>query len=94
MMPFLRYGKNKSVERFLLDTGIAQDFINNRQGVRARVDAERHRGNRIGICAAVLGELWAGIEGSASRDRNLQRGTLLSLRAQCRFDSPIRNQPN
>ena len=29
-------------------------------------------GHRIGICVPVLGELWAGIEGSASRDRNLR----------------------
>ena len=56
--------------RYLLDTGIAQDFINYRRGVRERVDDERHLGHRIGICVPVLGELWAGIEGSSSRDRN------------------------
>ena len=56
--------------RYLLDTGIAQDFINCRHGVRERVDDERHLGHRIGICVPVLGELWAGIEGSSSRDRN------------------------
>lgn len=61
------------IRRYLLDTGIAQDFQADRHGVRARVDAERHRGHRIGICVPVLGELWAGIEGSASRDRNLLR---------------------
>jgi tRNA(fMet)-specific endonuclease VapC len=58
------------MRRYLLDTGIAQDFMNRRHGVRDRVDVERHRGNRIGICVPVLGELWAGIEGSASRERN------------------------
>src|SRR5262249_55908353 len=36
-------------------------------------DAERRVGNRIGICTPVLGELWAGVEGSISRERNLQR---------------------
>ncbi len=56
--------------RYLLDTGVAQDFINYRRGVRERVDEERHQGHRIGICVPVLGELWAGIEGSSSRDRN------------------------
>ncbi len=56
--------------RYLLDTGIAQDFINCRRGVRERVDEERRLGHRIGICVPVLGELWAGIEGSSSRDRN------------------------
>jgi tRNA(fMet)-specific endonuclease VapC len=61
------------MKRFLLDTKPAQDFNNNRNGVRERVDAERHRGNRIGICTPVLGELWAGVEGSATRERNLQR---------------------
>lgn len=61
------------MSRFLLDTGIAQDFINRRNGVVERVDAERHRGHRIGICTPVLGELWSGVEGSASRERNLQR---------------------
>jgi tRNA(fMet)-specific endonuclease VapC len=61
------------MRRYLLDTGPAQDFNNNRNGIRERVDAEPHRGNRIGICTPVLGELWAGVEGSASRDRNSQR---------------------
>jgi tRNA(fMet)-specific endonuclease VapC len=61
------------MRRYLLDTKPAQDFNNNRNGVRQRADEERHRGNRIGICTPVLGELWAGVEGSASRDRNLQR---------------------
>jgi tRNA(fMet)-specific endonuclease VapC len=56
----------------LLDTGIAQDFINHRNGVRERADLARHEGNRIGICTPVLGELWSGVEGSASRERNLQ----------------------
>jgi tRNA(fMet)-specific endonuclease VapC len=56
--------------RYLLDTGIAQDFINGRHGVRTRVDEFRHNGCRIGICVPVLGELWSGVEGSASRDRN------------------------
>ena len=61
------------MRRYLLDTGIAQDFINHRHGVRERADAERHQGNRLGICVPILGELWAGIEGNISRDRNAQR---------------------
>jgi tRNA(fMet)-specific endonuclease VapC len=61
------------MRRFLLDTGIAQDFMNHRHGVQERVDRERHQGNRIGICVPVLGELWSGAEGSASRERNAQR---------------------
>jgi len=61
------------MSRFLLDTGAAQDFVNNRHNVVSRVDAERRRGNRIGICVPVLGELWSGVEGSATRERNLRR---------------------
>ncbi len=61
------------IRRYLLDTGSAQDFQDDRHGVRARVDRERHRGHRIGICVPVLGELWAGVEGSHSRDRNLKK---------------------
>ncbi len=60
------------IRRYMLDTGIAQDFQDDRHDVRARVERERHMGHRIGICVPVLGELWAGIEGSASRDRNLR----------------------
>jgi tRNA(fMet)-specific endonuclease VapC len=58
---------------YVLDTGIAQDFVSRRHGVVERADELRHRGHRIGICTPVLGELWAGVEGSSSRDRNLQR---------------------
>jgi hypothetical protein len=54
------------VRRYLLDTGPAQDFINRRNGIQERADAERHRGNRIGICMPVLGELWSAVE-EASR---------------------------
>jgi tRNA(fMet)-specific endonuclease VapC len=61
------------MRRYLLDTGIAQDFINRRHGVLERADAERHLGHRLGICTPVLGELWSGVEGSVSRERNLHR---------------------
>jgi tRNA(fMet)-specific endonuclease VapC len=61
------------MRRYLLDTGIAQDFISDRGGVRLRANAERLEGNRIGICTPVLGELWSGIEGSDSRDKNLHK---------------------
>jgi hypothetical protein len=48
------------MSRYLLDTGIAQDFINDKNGVRERVDVSRKKGIRIGICTPVLGELWSG----------------------------------
>ena len=59
--------------RYLLDTGIAQEFIGRNAKVVQRVDGARCAGNRIGICTPVLGELWSGVEGSISRDRNLHR---------------------
>ncbi len=61
------------MRRYLLDTGIAQDFMHRRNGVLERADTERHQGHRIGICTPVLGELWSGVEGSASRERNVQK---------------------
>jgi tRNA(fMet)-specific endonuclease VapC len=61
------------MKRFLLDTGPAQQFLNNRHGIRQRADEERRRGNRIGICTPVLGELWSGVEGSHTRNENLRR---------------------
>ena len=59
--------------RYLLDTGIAQEFIGRNAKVVQRVDGAQRAGNRIGICTPVLGELWSGVEGSISRDRNLHR---------------------
>ena|SRR5437667_1728457 len=61
------------MRRYLLDSGVAQDFINRRHGILERIDQERHRGNRIGMCVPVLGELWSGVEGSFNRARNAQR---------------------
>lgn len=61
------------MKRFLLDTGIVGHFINNRLGVRVRVQDEVRRGSRIGTCVPVLGELYFGVENSETRDRNLQR---------------------
>lgn len=61
------------MRRYLLDTNAAGHYINRRHGIRERALAEVARGNRIGICVPVLGELWFGVEASVSRDRNLQR---------------------
>ena len=66
--------------RYLLDTGIAQEFIGRNAKVVQRVDGAQCAGNRIGICTPVLGELWSGVEGSISRDRNLHRLRLALLR--------------
>ena len=66
------------MKRFLLDTNAAGHYLNRRRGVRERGAEEVARGNRVGICVPVLGELWFGVERSASRDRNfhLLRRTL------------------
>ena len=59
--------------RYLLDTNSMADFINRRRGVNVRVEEVRTRGDRIVTCLPVVGELFAGVEGSASRDRNRHR---------------------
>jgi tRNA(fMet)-specific endonuclease VapC len=59
------------MRRYLLDTGSAGDFINDQGGIRARADHRKSLGDRIGICIPVLGELWAGIESSASKAKNM-----------------------
>jgi tRNA(fMet)-specific endonuclease VapC len=52
------------MRRYLLDTGIAGDYVNDRNGVRARVKQEMARGNHVGICVPVLAELRYGAENS------------------------------
>lgn len=58
------------MSRFLLDTNAAADALFGRRGVPERLKAARQAGHEIGIGLPVLGELHAGIEFSASRDRN------------------------
>lgn len=53
--------------KFLLDTGPAQDFLFQRRGVQARLEAARSTGARVGICTPALGEIVGGLEGSDSR---------------------------
>jgi tRNA(fMet)-specific endonuclease VapC len=61
------------LRRFLLDTGIAGDFIDRRRGVFEQARHEIARGNPVGIGIPVLAELAFGVELSTSRDRNMQR---------------------
>lgn len=61
------------MRRFLLDTGIAGDFIDRRRGVYEHARDVVALGNRVGIGIPVLAELVYGLEQSASRDRNMQR---------------------
>src|ERR1051326_152412 len=68
--------------RYLLDTGIASDYINRRHGVFERARAEVTNGNPIGIGLPVLAELVAGVEKSASQEPNMKslKSALASLR--------------
>ena len=59
--------------RYLLDIGIAGDYIDRRRGVFERAREEVARGHRMGIAVSVLAELAYGVEWSASRERNLQK---------------------
>ena len=61
------------MRRYLLDTGIAGCFIDRRRGVFERARAEVTLGNWIGIAHPVVAELAYRVEGSANRDRNMQR---------------------
>jgi tRNA(fMet)-specific endonuclease VapC len=58
------------VTRYVLDSGIASDFINRRGLVPHRVRTARVAGNRIGIGTPVLGELIAGIDQSNNPERH------------------------
>lgn len=60
------------MRKYLLDTGIMSDLMNDRCGVRDKVKVAWRRGDRIGTCWPVVGELWYGLERSTSRERNLQ----------------------
>src|SRR5689334_8385972 len=59
------------MSRYLLDTGIAGDWVNGRQPVVARVLAALRAGHRVGVCTPVLAELFAGAEGSNDPPRQL-----------------------
>lgn len=61
------------MRRYLLDTGIMGDLINNRHSMRFRIKQARQRGAKIGTCEPVVGELFFGVEHSQTRDQNLKR---------------------
>jgi tRNA(fMet)-specific endonuclease VapC len=61
------------VKRYLLDTGVMGDFINHRKNVDVKVREMRQSGARIGTCLPVVGELFFGVEASATREANLAR---------------------
>jgi len=46
------------LKRYLLDTGIAADYLNRRGGAYTRARQAFSDGARLGLGAPVLGELW------------------------------------
>lgn len=58
--------------RFLLDSGIAQDFVQFVSPVFERAEEKLRQGASIGICPPVLGEFVGGFEQSRSKQRNLR----------------------
>lgn len=68
------------MSRFLLDSNAVQDCIYKRRGVHERVREARLAGHKIGTGLPVVAELFAGVEYSDTRDRNLpilERGLAL-----------------
>jgi tRNA(fMet)-specific endonuclease VapC len=59
--------------RYILDTNALSAFINHLHGVDVRVRDAKRRGNKIGTCVPVIGELFYGLELSTSRDINMKR---------------------
>lgn len=59
------------MSRYLLDTNAAADAMFRRRGIPERLKQARAAGHDIEIGIPVLGELYAGVEFSASRDYNL-----------------------
>ena len=57
--------------RYVLDSGIAADFIARRGLVPARVRAARACGDKVGLCTPILAELVGGILHSNNPERNL-----------------------
>ena len=57
--------------RYLLDSGILNDYAYRRHGVYQRARQMVQAGHRLGTGAPVVGEIVGGVLASASRDRNL-----------------------
>jgi tRNA(fMet)-specific endonuclease VapC len=59
------------LKKLLLDTGILSDFVNARRNIHERLAEESLLGIRVGTCTPAIAEVTAGIESSATRDRNM-----------------------
>lgn len=60
------------MKRYLLDSGILSDLINNRHEVPARFKSESRLGHKIGTGMPVIAEQVYGIEYGENRDRNMK----------------------
>jgi tRNA(fMet)-specific endonuclease VapC len=69
--------------RYLLDTNMLGHFINRRKGVYERARLTRSQGALIGTCLPVVGEMFFGVEYSASREKNRQRLIRALSRLRC-----------
>ena len=77
------------MKRYLLDSGIASDFVNARGPVRSRVTAATRDGHRVGLGTPILGELIGGVMASNDPTRHARR--LRQMLAKLRlwsFDAP------
>jgi tRNA(fMet)-specific endonuclease VapC len=59
------------MRRYLFDSNALNAFCNRREPFFTRAKAAVSRGDRLGTCEPVIGELYAGLEFSASKDANL-----------------------
>lgn len=55
----------------MLDSNIASELLPKRSALRDRAKRLIQSGHKIGIAAPVVGELYGGVEYSATRERNL-----------------------
>jgi hypothetical protein len=69
------------MKRLMLDTSIAGDFIFRRSDIYQRVREFANQGIKVGIALPAIGELFAGVEQSKSREPNLVQTQAQSSRA-------------
>ena len=61
------------MKRFLLDSGIVNELAQRDPRIDEVIRAKKNQGAVIGTTPPVVGELWAGVELSSSREKNEPR---------------------
>jgi hypothetical protein len=61
------------MRRYLLDSGVLNDYVRRRSDVVDRVKDATNRGIRVGTATPVVAELFGGAENSDSREKSLDR---------------------